>query len=130
MKLVAGVAGNRDGPRLFRMFQLPVASALAGDIPAILLKLAQEIPDLHRLADGCGGHAGLAAVGGLEKPQASRAMLGVGFELVLEVRRRSVLDVAAKEFDGASAILAPELGVLVDEGFSNEFDLPEGLVAA
>ena len=82
------------------------------------------------LADGVGGEAGLAAVGGFTEPEAGGAILGVCFELVGDVGRRRVGDVVAVDFDGASAVGAAELGVVVDEGFGDGFEFPEGFVAA
>ena len=59
---------------------------------------------------------GLAAVGGLFEEQAVGAELGVGCGLVFDVGHGALLAVAAEEFDDAEAVLAAELGVIVDQG--------------
>jgi hypothetical protein len=41
MELIGRVAGYRDNAWLLRMFELAMASALAGKIPAIRVKLFQ-----------------------------------------------------------------------------------------
>ena len=75
------------------------------------------------------GEAGLAAVGGLAEVQTGRAVLGVGLELVGDVRRGRAGKVMAVQLDRAGAVGAAELGVVVDEGLGDGFELPEGLVA-
>ena len=60
------------------------------------------------------GEAGQAAVGGLAEVEAGGAVLGVGLELVGDVRRGRVGDVMAVQLDGAGAVGAAELGVVVD----------------
>ena len=83
-----------------------------------------------RLADRVLGHAGLAAVGGFAEVEAGGAVLGVGLELVGDVRRGRVDDVAAVELDRAGAVGATELGVGVRDGFGDGLELPEGFIAA
>jgi len=82
------------------------------------------------LADGALGEAGAAAVGGFAEEGPGGAILGVGLELVGDVGRGRVDDVAAVEGDGAGAVGAAELGVVVDEGFGDGLEFPEGFVAA
>jgi len=80
------------------------------------------------LSDGMLGEAGLAAVGGPAEVEAGGAELGVGLELVCDVRGRRSGDVVAVQLDGAGAVGAAELCVVVDEGFGDRLELPEGLV--
>jgi len=74
------------------------------------------------------GEAGLASVGGFAEVEAGGAVLGVGLELVGDVWRRRAGDVVAMQLDGAGAVGAAELGVVVDEGFGDGFELPERLI--
>jgi len=71
----------------------------------------------------------LAAVGGFAEAGAGLAVLGVGFELVLDVGDGTG-GVAAVELEGAVAVLAAELGVSVDEGIGEGLHLPEGFISA
>jgi len=80
------------------------------------------------LADRVLGEAGLAAVSGLAEEEAGRAVLGVCLELVGDVRGRRSGDVMAVQLDRAGAVGAAELGVVVDEGFGDGFELPERLI--
>jgi|ERR1035441_4110187 hypothetical protein len=81
------------------------------------------------LADGVLGEAGLATVGSFAEEGAGGAILGVGLELVGDVGQRRVDDVAAMEPDGAGAVGAAELGVVVGESFDDRLELPERFVA-
>ena len=65
------------------------------------------------------GVSGFAAVGGLLEGHAAGAELGVRGELVLNVRNRAVLAVAAQQLYRAVAILAAELGVVVCQGIDD-----------
>jgi hypothetical protein len=65
------------------------------------------------------GEAGLAAVSGLAEEETGWAVLRVGLELVGDVRRRRVGDVMTVQLDGAGAVGAAELGVVVNEGFGD-----------
>ena len=60
------------------------------------------------------GHAGRAAVGGFAEEDAGRAVLGITLQLVGDVGRRRVRHVVAMDLDGASAVGAAELGVVID----------------
>ena len=114
------------------MLELAMAAGLAGEAPAVFVQPSQEVSYLHlaKLADGVLGHAGLAAVGGFAEVEAGGAVLGVGLELVGDVRRGRVDDVAAVELDRAGAVGAAELGVEVNDRLGDRFELPEGLVAS
>jgi hypothetical protein len=78
--------------------------------------------------DGRAGLAVFAAVGGFAEADAGGAVLGVGLELVLDVRDGAG-GVAAGDFERAVAVLAAELGVAVGERVGEGLDLPEGLIA-
>jgi len=95
-----------------------------GGWPVLVLK-----DDDSLSADGVFGETGQAAVGGFAEVEAGGAELGVGLELVGDVRRRSAGDVMAVQLDGSGAVRATELGVVVDEGLGDGFELPEGLVS-
>jgi len=75
------------------------------------------------------GEAWLATVGGLAEEEAGGAVLGVGLELVCDVRGRRAGDVMAVQLDGTGAVRAAELCVVVDEGFGYGLELPEGLIS-
>ena len=113
------------------MLELAMAAGLAGEAPAVFVQPSQEVSYLHlaKLADGVLGHAGLAAVGGFAEVEAGGAVLGVGLELVGDVRRGRVDDVAAVELDRAGAVGAAEFCVGVDDGFGDGLELPEGFIA-
>jgi hypothetical protein len=65
------MARDGDRPWLLRVFELAVAALLTREVPAVLMQLAQEDADFHRgLADGGGGKAGFATVGGFEEVEA------------------------------------------------------------
>jgi hypothetical protein len=49
---------------------------------------------------------------------------------VLDVGSRAFWGAAFEDFDGATAVFAAELGVVIFEGDGDGLDLPEGLVAA
>jgi len=131
MELVAGMAGYCYGPRLVGMFELAMTAALPRERPAIVVQQPQEVANFHdvRLAYGVLGEAWLATVGGLAEEEAGGAVLGVGFELVRDVRRRCAGDVMTMQLDGAGAVGAAKLGVVVNEGFGDGFKLPERLVS-
>lgn len=68
-----------------------------------------------------------AAVRGFEEAGALLAVLGVDLQFVFEVGGCAG-GVAAVELEGAVAVLAAELGVAIEEGVDEGFELPEGLV--
>jgi len=76
------------------------------------------------------GHAGLAAIGGFAEVKAGGAVFGVGLELVGDVGRGRIGDVAAVEFDRAGAVGAAELSVRVGDGLGDRLELPEGFIAS
>jgi hypothetical protein len=132
MKLVIGVTGDSDRPRFLWMLELTVTSLLTGNVPAVVMEHAEEVANLHRpsLADGGGGEAGGAAVGGLEEVNSGGAILGVGLEFVLKVGDGAVFGAALEELERAVAVLAAKLGVGIVEGIGDGFELPEGFVTA
>jgi hypothetical protein len=62
--------------------------------------------------------------------QTGGAVLGVALELVLDVRRRRILSIAAEDLQRAAAALATKLRVIVNQGIGNHLYLPERLVTA
>jgi hypothetical protein len=84
---------------------------------------------LRRLLDGGSGEAGGAAIGGEVETGAGGAVLGVGLEFVLDVGYGAG-GVALVELEGAVALFAAELGVAIEDGVGDGFDLPERLIAA
>ena len=70
----------------------------------------------------------LAAVGGFQEACAGLAVLGVGLELVLDVRDGSG-GMTAVKLEWAVAIFAAELGIAVDERVGEGFYLPERFIA-
>jgi hypothetical protein len=131
MELIVGMARNCNRSGLIGMLELAMAAALPRQVPAVVVQLLQEVANFHFviLADGMLGEAGLAAVGGLAEEETGGAVLGVGFELVGDVRRRRAGDMMTVQLDRAGAVGATELSVVVDEGFGDGFELPEGLVS-
>jgi hypothetical protein len=122
--------------RIFDRLELPIALVATSCCYAAASDLALVDPFFFRfhwtepsLADGVLGEAGLATVGSFAEEGAGGAILGVGLELVGDVGQRRVDDVAAMEPDGAGAVGAAELGVVVGESFDDRFELPERFVA-
>ena len=71
-----------------------------------------------------------AAVGGLEEVKAGGTVLGVDFELVLDVKRGAFLRATLHDLYGATTVLAAELGVVIFERLGDGLDLPKGLIPA
>jgi hypothetical protein len=131
MELVTGMTRHSDGSGFVGMLELAMAATLPEQDPAVVVQLLQEVANFHLaiLPDGVLGEAGQAAVGGLAEEEAGGTVLGVGLELVGDVRGRRAGDVVAVQLDGAGAVGATELCVVVDEGFGDGLELPEGLVS-
>jgi len=72
----------------------------------------------------------LASVGGCEEVDARGAVFGIALELVLEVRRETLLGVSFEQLDSSAAVHAAKLGVVVFQSDGDGLDLPEGLVTA
>ena len=75
------------------------------------------------------GHTRQTAVRSLQEIYSSRAVLRIALQLVLDMRRGSILNVPPKQLYRSTTVLAAKLGIAVDQGVGNQLHLPEGLVS-
>jgi xanthine/uracil/vitamin C permease (AzgA family) len=71
----------------------------------------------------------LASIGSFEEAGTQLAVLGVGLELVLEMRN-GTSGVTAMQLEGTVTIFATELGVTVEQGIDEGLHFPEWLITA